>query len=200
MGSAVGLQLENRERAGGGESEAPATAGTQTQWYAAYTRSRHEKVVAETLEKRTVEHFLPLYETVRTWKNGRFKVQLPLFPGYLFVHIALCDRLQVLQVPGVVRLVGFKGVPAALPQDEIEIMRNALRKGIEAEPHPYLRVGQRVRITSGPMEGLQGILLRRRGRPRVVVSVDLIMRSVALDIDAAQVEPVKMNLPARAAR
>ncbi len=200
MSSAVGLQVENPDRAGGGKSEGRAASGTQTQWYAAYTRSRHEKVVAETLEKRTVEHFLPLYETVRTWKNGRFKVQLPLFPGYLFVHIALCDRLQVLQVPGVVRLVGCKGVPAALPQDEIEIMRNALRKGIEAEPHPYLRVGQRVRITSGPMEGLQGILLRRRGRPRVVVSVDLIMRSVALDIDAAQVEPVKMNLPARAAR
>lgn len=200
MSSAVGLQVENPDRAGGGESEVEATPGTQTQWYATYTRSRHEKVVAEALEKRSVEHFLPLYETVRTWKNGRFKVQLPLFPGYLFVHIALCDRLQVLRVPGVVRLVGFNGVPAALPQDEIEIMRNALRKGIEAEPHPYLRVGQRVRITSGPMEGLQGILLRRRGRPRVVVSVDLIMRSVALDIDAAQVEPVKMNLPARAAR
>ena len=191
MSSAVGLQLEIPHIEREDESRVGASAAGQTQWYAAYTRSRHEKVVAEALEKRTVEHFLPLYETVRTWKNGRFKVELPLFPGYLFVHIALRDRLQVLQAPGVVRLVGFNGVPAALPQDEVEIIRSALRKGIEAEPHPYLRVGQRVRITSGPMEGLQGILLRRRGRPRVVVSVDLIMRSVALDIDAAQVEPVK---------
>jgi transcription antitermination factor NusG len=191
MSSAVGLQLENPDIEGGEENRVRASAAAQTQWYAAYTRSRHEKVVAEALEKRSVEHFLPLYETVRRWKNGRFKVQLPLFPGYLFVHIALRDRLQVLQVPGVVRLVGFNGMPAALPQNEVEIIRSALRKGIEAEPHPYLRVGQRVRITSGPMEGLQGILLRRRGRPRVVVSVDLIMRSVALDIDAAQIEPVK---------
>jgi transcription antitermination factor NusG len=165
--------------------------GAPAQWYAAYTRSRHEKVVAEALQQRTVEHFLPLYETVRKWKNGRFKVQLPLFPGYLFVHIALRDRLRVLQVPGVVRLIGFNGVPAPLPQVELEIIRSALSTGVEAAPHPYLRVGQRVRITSGPMEGLQGILLRRRGRPRVVVSVDLIMRSVALDIDAAQVEPLK---------
>jgi len=191
MSSAVGLHLSNLNTLSQGEGMVQETAGPQVQWYAAYTRSRHEKVVAETLEKRTVEHFLPLYETVRKWKNGRFKVQLPLFPGYLFVHIALRDRLRVLQVPGVVRLVGFNGVPAALPQADVEIIRSALRKGIEAEPHPYLRVGQRVRIISGPMEGLQGILLRRRGRPRVVVSVDLIMRSVALDIDAAQVEPVK---------
>ncbi|HSB76578.1 MAG TPA: UpxY family transcription antiterminator [Terriglobales bacterium] len=191
MSSAVGLQAMEISSLTPGEGKLPEAPGVQAQWFAAYTRSRHEKVVAEALQKRTVEHFLPLYETVRTWKNGRFKVQLPLFPGYLFVHIALRDRLNVLQVPGVVRLVGFNGAPAPLPQAEVEIIRNALLKGIEAEPHPYLRVGQRVRITSGPMEGLQGILLRRRGRPRVVVSVDLIMRSVALDIDAAQLEPVK---------
>jgi transcription antitermination factor NusG len=191
MSTAVGLHLNDPYTLSQGEVELWETAVSQMQWYAAYTRSRHEKVVAEALEKRTVEHFLPLYETMRKWKNGRFKVQLPLFPGYLFVRIALSERLRVLQVPGVVRLVGFNGVPAALPQAEVEIIRSALRKGIEAEPHPYLKVGQRVRITSGPMEGLQGILLRRRGRPRVVVSVDLIMRSVALDIDAAQVEPVK---------
>ena len=191
MSAAVGLHLNELNTVSQGDSKVRETAVPQVQWYAAYTRSRHEKVVAETLEKRAVEHFLPLYETVRQWKNGRFKVQLPLFPGYLFVRIALSDRLRVLQVPGVVRLVGFNGVPAPLPQAEVEIIRSALRRGIEAEPHPYLKVGQRVRITSGPMEGLQGILLRRRGRPRVVVSVDLIMRSVALDIDAAQVEPVK---------
>ena len=191
MSIAVGLGAIQEAAPSPGEKLVQESPAVQTQWYAAYTRSRHEKVVAETLQQRTVEHFLPLYETVRKWKNGRFRVQLPLFPGYLFVHIALRDRLRVLQVPGVVRLVGFNGVPTPLPQAELEIIRSVLSKGIEAEPHPYLRVGQRVRITSGPMEGLQGILLRRRGRPRVVVSVDLIMRSVALDIDAAQVEPVK---------
>ncbi|MGE5206683.1 MAG: transcription termination/antitermination protein NusG [Chlamydiota bacterium] len=191
MSSAAGLPAIEERGLSPDEGMVQEAHGAPAHWYAAYTRSRHEKVVAEALQQRTVEHFLPLYETVRKWKNGRFKVQLPLFPGYLFVHIALRDRLRVLQVPGVVRLVGFNGVPAPLPQVELEIIRSALSKGAEAEPHPYLRVGQRVRITSGPMEGLQGILLRRRGRPRVVVSVDLIMRSVALDIDAAQVEPLK---------
>ncbi|HLK33358.1 MAG TPA: UpxY family transcription antiterminator [Terriglobales bacterium] len=187
MGSAVGLEDNLVSDAGTALLETPSTV----HWYAAYTRSRHEKVVAEQLQQRTVECFLPVYESLRKWKNGRFRVQMPLFPGYLFVHIALRDRLNVLKVPGVVRLVGFNGAPTALPQADIEIIRSALSRGGEAEPHPYLKVGQRVRIVSGPMEGLQGILLRKRGKPRVVVSVDLIMRSVAIDIDAAQVEPVK---------
>jgi len=163
----------------------------EPQWFATYTRSRHEKTVAEHLSLRSVEFFLPIYETLRKWKNGRFKVQLPLFPGYVFVRIPLKERIRVLQVPGVVRLVSFKGVPVALPQTDIEAIRNALRTGIEAEPHPYLKVGSRVRIKSGPLEGLQGILLRKKGKPRVVVSVDLIMRSVAIDIDALEVEPIK---------
>ena len=115
-------------------------------WYAIHTRSRHEKTVAEQLLSRSVEHFLPLYETVRKWKNGRFKVQLPLFPGYLFVRIPLKDRLQVVQVPGVVGLVGFSGVPAPLPPAEIETIRDALGKGVHAQPHPYLKMGSRVRI------------------------------------------------------
>ena len=160
-------------------------------WYATYTRSRHEKSVAEQLQQRGVECFLPLYESKRKWKNGTFKVQFPLFPGYLFVHVPLQHRLKVLQVPGVVRLVGFNGIPAPLPQADIEMIRCALRQGIAAEPHPYLRIGTRVRIVSGPMEGLEGILLRKKGRLRVVVSVDLIMRSVAIDVDVAQVDVLR---------
>ncbi len=160
-------------------------------WYATYTRSRHEKSVAEQLQQRGVECFLPLYESKRKWKNGTFKVQFPLFPGYLFVHIPLQHRLRVLQVPGVVRLVGFHGLPAPLPQADIEMIRCVLRKGIVAEPHPYLKLGTRVRIVSGPMEGLEGVLLRKKGRLRVVVSVDLIMRSVAIDVDVAQVDQVR---------
>jgi transcription elongation factor/antiterminator RfaH len=160
-------------------------------WYASYTRSRHEKRIVQQLEQKSVECFLPLYETVRQWKNGRFKVQFPLFPGYVFVRIPLRERLQVLEVPGVVRLVGFGGSPAPLPETDIEIMRDALRKGVDAEPHPYLTAGAKVRIKSGPMAGLQGILLRKKGKPRVVVSVDLIMRSIAIDVDASQVEPIQ---------
>ena len=163
----------------------------EPQWYATYTRSRHEKRIAEQLEQRSVECFLPVYETVRQWKNGKFKVQFPLFPGYVFVRIPLKERLRVLEVPGVVRLVGFHGKPTPLPQSDIEIMRDALRTGVEAEPHPYLKVGAKVRIKSGPLSGLQGILLRRKGKPRVVVSVDLIMRSIAIDIDATEVEPLR---------
>jgi transcription antitermination factor NusG len=109
----------------------------------------------------------------------------------VFVRIPLKERLQVLEVPGVVRLVGFSGSPAPLPEADIEIMRDAFRKGVEVEPHPYLKAGAKVRIKSGPMAGLQGILLRRKGKPRVVVSVDLIMRSIAIDVDASQVEPIK---------
>jgi transcription antitermination factor NusG len=163
----------------------------QPHWYAVYTRSRHEKTVAEQLVQKGLDHFLPLYESVRKWKNGNFKVRLPLFPGYLFVHIPLQERLQVLQVPGVVQLVGSSGVPLALPQAEIETIRDALTKGLQAHPHPYLKVGSRVRISSGPLQGLQGILLRKKGKVRLVVSVDLIMRSIAIDIDASEVEPTK---------
>ncbi len=163
----------------------------QPHWYAVYTRSRHEKTVAQQLGHKSVDHFLPLFETIRNWRNGRFRVRLPLFPGYLFVHIALQERLQVLQVPGVVGLVSSNGMPVALPQAEIETIRDALTKGLQAHPHPYLTVGSRVRINSGPLEGLNGILVRKKGQLRVVVSVDLIMRSIAVDIDASEVEPMK---------
>jgi transcription antitermination factor NusG len=172
-------------------SETTEAGYLQPHWYAVYTRSRHEKTVAEQLVQKSVEHFLPLYETVRKWKNGRFKVRLPLFPGYLFVHIPIQERLQVLQVPGVVHLLGSSGVPLALPQADIETIRDALTKGLQAQPHPYLKVGSRVRINSGPLEGLHGILVRKKGTLRVVVSVDLIMRSISIDVDASEVEPVK---------
>jgi transcription antitermination factor NusG len=161
----------------------------QPHWYAVYTRSRHEKTVADQLAHKSVEHFLPLYETIRKWKNGPSKVHLPLFPGYLFVHISLRERLQVLQVPGVVQLVGSNGVALALPQADIETIRDAMTKGLQAHPHPYLKVGSRVRIRTGPLEGLHGILLRKKGKVRLVVSVDLIMRSISIDIDESEVEP-----------
>jgi transcription antitermination factor NusG len=94
-------------------------------------------------------------------------------------------------VPGVVQLVGSSGMPLALPQAEIETIRDAMTKGIQAHPHPYLKVGSRVRINSGPLEGLRGILLRKKGKLRLVVSVDLIMRSISIDVDASEVEPVR---------
>ena len=156
-------------------------------WYAAYTRAQHEKSVAAELGMREVEHFLPLYSCVRRWKDRRVQLELPLFPGYVFVRLALRDRLRVLQIPSVVRLVGFSGQPTALPDTEMEIMRSGLSQSSCAEPHPFLTVGRRVRITGGPFAGLEGVLRRKKSGTRVVVSLGLIQRSVAVDVDIADV-------------
>jgi transcription antitermination factor NusG len=155
----------------------------QSHWYAAYTSANHEKRVADQLRVRSVENFLPLYESMRQWKDRRVKLELPLFPGYVFVRLLLGDRLRVLQIPGLARLVGFNGRPAALPDEEIEGLKKGLASGMRVEPHPFLTVGRRVRVVKGPLAGLQGILVRRRKQARFVVSVELIMRSVAAEID-----------------
>ena len=164
---------------------------SDARWYAGYTASRHEKRVAEHLAQRGVEHFLPLYDTVHRWKNGRHRVQLPLFPSYVFVRMSLRDRLRVLEVPGFVRLVSFNGLPFPLPDTDINTMRDALGNGVLAEPYPYLTVGTRVEIKNGPLKGMPGILLRRRNKFRVVISVDLIMRSMAVEVEASDVIPAR---------
>jgi transcription antitermination factor NusG len=165
-------------------------ANCEKRWYAAYTSANHEKRVAEQLVARDVEHFLPVYDSVRRWKDRRVTLQMPLFPGYVFVCMALRDRLQVQQVPGVAHLVGFDGTPAALPDEEIQALRASLESGVRAEPHPYLTVGRRVRLKSGPLTGMQGILLRRKGNFRVVISIELIQRSLVVHLDAVDVEAV----------
>jgi transcription antitermination factor NusG len=157
----------------------------EPRWYAAYTRANHEKRVSELFGGGRVEHFLPLYNSVRRWKDRRVTLEMPLFPGYVFVRIALRDRLRVLQIPGVARLVGFNGTPAALPSDEIEALRASLAEGVKVQPHRYLVAGQRVSLRSGPLAGLAGILVRQKGRTRFVISLDLIQRSVALELDEA---------------
>jgi transcription elongation factor/antiterminator RfaH len=157
------------------------------QWYAVCTRSNHEKCAATHLEQRSIEHFLPLYESVRQWKDRRKRLECPLFPGYLFVRIPLQERLRVLVTPGVVRLVGFDNRPAALPDQEIEALRNVLVHGVHSEPHPYLSVGRRVRITRGALAGMEGVLLRKKGRVRLVLSIDLIRQSAMIEVDSADV-------------
>jgi len=159
-------------------------------WYAAYTSAQHEKRVAAELGMREVEHFLPLYSSVRRWKDRRVQLELPLFPGYVFVRLALRDRLRVVQIPSVVRLVGFNGFPTALADTEMEIMRSGLSQNLRAEPHPFLTVGRRVRITGGPFAGLEGVLRRKKSGMRVVVSLGLIQRSVAVDVDVSDVRPL----------
>jgi len=162
----------------------------QPQWYAAYTAPRHEKRVTQQMDRRSIHCFLPLYRSVRRWKDRRKPIDLPLFPGYVFVHLALRDRLQVLRLSGVVQLVSFSGKPAALPAAEIEALRNGLASR-RAEPHPYLTAGRRVRIRAGSVAGLEGILVRRQQKSRVVITIELIQRSVAIEVDEADIEPVR---------
>ena len=159
-------------------------------WYAACTRARHEKRVAEQLAGRSVDYFLPLYTSVRQWKDRRVGLQLPLFPGYVFVRIALRNRLRILEIPSVARLVGFGGTPTPLPEDEIAALKLGLESGVRALPYPYLKIGRRVHNTSGPFEGLEGILIRKKNDFRFVISVDLIQRSILLAIDASSMEPI----------
>jgi transcription antitermination factor NusG len=159
----------------------------ESHWYAAYTSANHEKSVAKQMEARALECFLPLYGKMSRWKDRRVKLQRPLFPGYVFVHIELQERLRVLQIPGVVRLVGFNGVPTPLRDQEIDVMRSALTAGVYAEPCPFLQVGRRVRLRSGPLQGLEGILLKKKGGCRFVLSLELIQRSVSVEVDAADV-------------
>ena len=161
----------------------------EPRWYAAYTCAQHEKRVAAELGMREVEHFLPLYSSVRRWKDRRVTLELPLFPGYVFVRLALRERLRVVQIPSVVRLVGFNGLPTALPDEEMEILRTGICQSLRAEPHPFLTVGRRVRIIRGPFAGLEGVVKRKKSGMRVVVSLELIQRSVAVDVDAADVLP-----------
>lgn len=159
-------------------------------WFAVYTTSRHEKAVAEHFATREIESFLPLYRTQRLWKNGcKMSLQLPLFPSYIFVRISPFDRVRVLEVPGVLSLVGAAGKPVPLPEPEIEALRSSL-PFVKCEPHPYLVIGERVRIRNGSLEGMEGVLLRKKGLLRVVLSLDLIMKSVAVEVDADNVEPV----------
>jgi transcription antitermination factor NusG len=160
----------------------------QPQWYAIYTCANREKRVQEELERRRVESFLPLYDSIRRWKDRQVRLQLPLFPSYVFALVALRDRLQVLQVPGVARLVGFNGCPCPLSEPEIQALRRLVPTGVLVEPHPYLTEGRRVRVKAGPLAGIEGIVVRRKNRTRLVISVQLIMRSVAIELDALELE------------
>jgi transcription antitermination factor NusG len=165
--------------------------GQQAEWFAAYTTPRHEKMVARHLQVRHIDSYLPLYTSIRRWKNGcRVPVAKPLFPSYIFVNIARRESVRVLQVPGVVSIVSSGREPAALPSAEIESLRSALPFR-QFEPHPYLVAGEKVRITSGLLAGMTGVLLRRKNNLRVVLTLDLIRQSVAVEIGIDEIEPFK---------
>lgn len=166
------------------------TAERPPHWYAIYTSPRHEKRVSEHLSHRRVECFLPLFRSVHRWKNGcKAQVELPLFPSYVFVNIPRSERVRVLDVPGVLSFVGPKSEPAQLSDFEIDTLRSGLHLQ-RFEPYRGLAIGRKVRIIGGALQGLEGILVRNAKGLRVVITVDLIQQSVAVELDADAVEPL----------
>jgi transcription antitermination factor NusG len=156
-------------------------------WYVACTLPRHEKMAAEQLATKQLEIYLPLYTSVRNWKGRRAHVRLPLFPGYVFIHIPLNERRRVLEHSSILRFVTFRGKPASVPDEEIDCLRNALNR-CAAEPYPFLAIGKNVRIRSGPLAGLEGKVVRRKGKMRLIVSIDSIQRSVLFEVDGSDLE------------
>ena len=162
-----------------------------SRWFAVYTTCRHEKRIAQHLMQREIEHYLPLYQTERKWRDGsRVTLELPLFPSYLFVHIRRSERASVLSVPGALAVVGGTGgEPAPLPDAAIEALRNGSKEH-RIEPHPLLRVGQFARIRSGAFAGMEGIVVRKKSGFRVVLTLEQIMQSVAVELNEDDVEPL----------
>jgi transcription antitermination factor NusG len=160
-------------------------------WYAIYTRSCQEVQIEKHFRVREIESFLPQYHVVKAWKNRcTKKIARPLFPGYIFAHISPVERIRVLETPGVVSMVGTAGRPAPLPDIEIYALREGLHAR-KAEPHPFLKVGRRARIRHGALAGMEGVIVRGTSSSRIVISLDLIMRSIAVEVHADELEPIE---------
>jgi len=159
-------------------------------WWALYTRHQHEKTVAEMLTAKGFEVFLPLYDSMRRWKDRKKLLSLPLFPCYVFVRGGLHRRLQVVTTPGVHMILSSGERVAMIPEDEIAAVRRTVSGSFRVEPHPFLKCGERVRILRGSLEGIEGILVRKKNLLRLILSVDMLAQSVAVEIDGADVEPV----------
>jgi transcription antitermination factor NusG len=164
----------------------------QTAWYAVYTRSRFEKKMLSELSQRSIEVFLPMREILSRWKDRKKRIWVPLFPGYIFVNQidTPTNRYRVLNIPGAVRFVGLEGRAEPIPEAQIQSVRRFLEASISLDPYPYIQVGHRVEIIAGPLRGIQGILVQKRGRFRFVLRVDLIQQAVSIEIDASDVRPV----------
>jgi transcription antitermination factor NusG len=169
----------------------PAETPNGSAWYALRTRSRHEKVVRDQLTTRGIEPFLPLVTRWRQWADRRKQVTFPLFPGYCFARFPLRDRLAVLTAVGAVEILGNGDGPVPVPEAEIEGVRRLATCTLPVDPHPYLRDGDWVEVTRGPLAGLQGILLRKGARARLVISVRLIERAVSVELDADAVRALR---------
>ena len=157
-------------------------------WYALYTRHQHEKAVANTLSAKGFQTFLPLYTVRHQWKDRRKQLTLPLFPCYVFVHTSLSNRVEISRTPGVYQLVGFSGMPAPIAVEEIAAVQRAIDGSLEVEPHPFLQCGERVRVKSGALAGYEGILVRQKNLCQLVLSIQILSRSVAVEMEMSKVE------------
>src|SRR5712664_3746800 len=160
------------------------------QWYAVCTRHQHEKNAARILEYKEFEVFLPLYKARHRWKDRIKEVSVPLFPGYLFVREGLKRWLAILTTPGVSSIVSCGDQPAAIPFSEIEGIKRVVESTLRVEPHPFLKSGDWVRVKYGPIAGVEGILLRKKNVARLVLSVELLGKSAAVEVDATDVERI----------
>ena len=160
-------------------------------WYALHVWSRRESIIANHLDGQGLECFLPMYKTTRRWSDRKKELEAPLFPGYLFCRFDLQNRRSVLMVPGVQQIVGIGRIPMPVEDGELESIRQALASGLKNEPCPYLVVGERVRVNYGSMVDLEGTLTKFNGTNRVVLSVTLLQRSVAMEVELAWVTPVR---------
>jgi transcription elongation factor/antiterminator RfaH len=160
------------------------------QWYALYLRSRYEKKVNTELEKKNVEIFLPLIEEVHVWSDRKKKVMEPLFRGYIFVKTDLRDKETILMTDGVVRFVGINHKPSSIPESQIDWLQRIVSESIEIQREQYLNVGERVRVITGPLIGVEGIVTRMQGVSRVVVSIVAIEQSVSVQVPAELLEVI----------
>jgi transcription antitermination factor NusG len=159
-------------------------------WWALYTRHQHEKTIADMLSAKGFEVFLPLYESVRRWKDRSKTLTLPLFPCYVFVRGEIDRRLQIMTTPGIHMILSNGERFATIAEAEIDVIRKTIQQPSHVEPHPFLKCGERVRVIRGSLEGVEGILIRKKNLFRLVLSVDMLAQSVAVEIEAADVEPI----------
>lgn len=168
-------------------NQAEADFQQERHWYAIYTRPNFEKVVDGELQLKGLESFLPLHTVIRFWSDRKKKIQAPLFPSYVFVYANSMERYLSLQSRGVIRMVSFNSAPVRVPEEEIWNIRRILKNGYVPAPHIYLRSGDAVEVTSGPLMGLTGYFIEERGRNRLVVSVNAIQQSVSIEVERGQI-------------
>jgi len=168
-----------------------------TSWNAVYTRHQHEKLVADNLSRDGFEVFLPTYTVIRRWSDRNKRLSLPLFPCYVFLRSCFEQRCRIFATPGIHSLVMFGGVPASITETEIEAIRRAVGSRLRVEPHPFLSCGDWVRIRSGPLTDLEGILVRKKGSYRLILSLDLLGKAVAVEVDALSIQPLSYRPPRR---